>query len=124
MKKMTVEEKRAEEKKILSLMIDMYCKGNHKDLRPDKKTLCPECQKTKDYAIFRTEKCPFMETKTFCKVCKVHCYNAENKEKIRNVMRYCGPRMLFSHPALTIKHGIVTMKANKAKKEKEKANVQ
>ena len=122
--KLTVEQKREHEKTILAFMIDMYCKGNHKSMRPDKNTMCPECKELSDYAIFRTEKCPFMETKTFCSACKVHCYNKEHKERIRQVMRYCGPRMLFSHPILTIKHGIITIQAKRQEKEREKANVQ
>ena len=121
--KMTVEQKREHEKVILGYMIDMYCKGNHKSMRPDKKSLCPECQELSDYALFRTDKCPFMETKSFCSACKVHCYNKEHKERIRQVMRYCGPRMLYSHPILTIKHAVITIKARKAQKEKEKQNV-
>ena len=61
----------------------------------------------------RIEHCPFMETKTFCSACKVHCYQPEMREKIRTVMRWAGPRMLPVHPVLTIKHVIVTMKARR-----------
>ena len=28
--------------------------------------LCPDCLKFRDYAWKRTDKCPFMKTKTFC----------------------------------------------------------
>ena len=36
-----------------------------------------------------------METKTFCSNCKVHCYKPEMRKKIRAVMRFSGPRMIF-----------------------------
>jgi len=34
----------------------------------------------------------------------VHCYAPEMREKIKEVMRYAGPRMLLSHPILAIAH--------------------
>jgi hypothetical protein len=52
----------------------------------------------------RLEKCPFEEGKTTCARCPVHCYKPEMREKIRAVMRYSGPRMLYRHPMLTIFH--------------------
>ena len=87
-----INKKREKEKKTLRVMIGVYCRGKHKH----KGELCPECQKLLDYALLRTEKCPFMETKTFCSACKVHCYSKEMQEKIKEVMKYAGPRMLSS----------------------------
>lgn len=63
--KIDVEKKRAEEKKLLSVMIGIYCRGNHSGNDGNKKELCDYCKKLEEYALFRTEKCPFMETKTF-----------------------------------------------------------
>ena len=50
------------------------------------------------------EKRPFMETKTFCSQCKVHCYKKDKREQIRKVMRFSGPRMLVYHPIMAIRH--------------------
>ena len=47
-----------------------------------------------------------MEEKTFCSNCTVHCYRPEMRERIRTVMRYAGPRMLFHHPVMAIRHMI------------------
>ena len=58
----------------------------------------------------RSDKCPFMETKTFCSNCKVHCYKPVMWEKIREVMRFSGPRMLFSHPVMAVSHVIESKK--------------
>ncbi|MGN0478669.1 MAG: nitrous oxide-stimulated promoter family protein, partial [Hominenteromicrobium sp.] len=58
----------------------------------------------------RSDCCPFMETKTFCSNCKVHCYKPEMREKIREVMRFSGPRMIFRHPVTAIRHVIETKK--------------
>ncbi len=102
---MNIEKKRAREKTIVSHMISIYCRGQHKT----KESLCPECAALNDYAIQRTDKCPFMETKTFCSKCKVHCYKPEMREKIRTVMRYAGPRMLIYYPIETIHHGFLSI---------------
>lgn len=36
--------------------------------------------------------------KTKCHKCSVHCYMPEMRERIKEVMRYSGPRMLLHHP--------------------------
>ena len=93
MEKMTaqeIEQKRAGEKETVDCMIGIYCRGVHGTKRGE---LCEACCQLQAYADLRTEKCPFMETKTFCSACKVHCYSKEMQEKIREVMKYAGPRM-------------------------------
>ena len=62
-----IQSKREQEKEVVSLMIGLYCKKKHKT----KGVLCDECKKLDDYAKLRSDKCPFMETKTFCSNCKV-----------------------------------------------------
>ncbi len=104
-----VETKREREKTMVSQMISLYCKKNHKT----KNGLCPDCAALAEYARARSDKCPFMETKTFCSNCKVHCYKPEMREKIRAVMRFSGPRMLFHHPIAAIRHVIETKKEKK-----------
>ena len=36
--------------------------------------------------------------------CPVHCYEAAMRERVRQVMRYAGPRMLLRHPILALLH--------------------
>ena len=105
---MDVKTKRQREKETVSLMIAIYCRKNH-----GCKTLCPECAALEAYARKRSEKCPFIETKTFCSNCKVHCYKPDMREKIRAVMRFSGPRMIFHHPVMAIRHVIETKKEKK-----------
>ena len=108
---MDVKTKREREKETVSLMIAIYCYKKH-----GCKTLCPECAALDAYARQRSEKCPFMETKTFCSNCKVHCYKKDMREKIREVMRFSGPRMIFHHPVMAICH---VMESKKEKKRME-----
>lgn len=109
-----VSSKRDREKKIVSQMIDLYCKKQHKD----KQGICQECTELKQYALLRSDKCPFMETKTFCSNCRVHCYKPEMREKIRMVMKFSGPRMIFSHPLAAISH-VIESKKEKRRLEKQ-----
>ena len=113
MAKQTVAEKRDGEKLLVSEMIALYCRKNH---HTAKGSLCPQCQALHDYALQRIERCPFMETKTFCSACKVHCYKPEMREKIRAVMRFSGPRMLLYHPILAIWHLICSMREKRKAK--------
>jgi len=103
-----IADKRSREKRVVSEMIDLYARKH-----PEQKEMC---QALKTYACLRVDKCPMMETKTFCSNCKIHCYQKEKREQIREVMRFSGPRMLFSHPILCISHLI------ESKKEKRKLN--
>lgn len=108
------ESKREREKRTVARMIRIYCRGNHSRGQ----ALCPECQALLDYAVRRSDRCPFMETKTFCSNCRVHCYKPEMREKIRTVMRFSGPRMIFYHPVMAIHH-VLESKKEKKRLEKE-----
>ncbi len=108
--KMDVETKRQREKKMVSLMIAIYCRGRH---GTKKGTLCPACDELNTYARLRSDRCPFMEVKTFCANCKVHCYKPAMREQIRDVMRYAGPRMMLHDPIAAIRHLIETKKEKK-----------
>lgn len=107
--------KREKEKQTVELMINLYCKKNHKT----KNGLCSECDALNKYAKMRSDKCPFMETKTFCSNCRVHCYKADMKEKIREVMRFSGPGMIFYHPVTAVRH-LIEAKKEKKRTEAEK----
>lgn len=112
------------EKKLIPVMILKHCRGNHKAKRKEekvlKKCLCSECTKLNEYALFRLEKCPFKKNKGFCSFCKIHCYIQEYKTKIKDVMRYAGPRMLFSHPIFSISHVVQMIKYKKKMKKAQK----
>ena len=70
--------------------------------------------------MLRIEKCPFMETKTFCSNCRVHCYRAEMREKIREVMRFSGPRMIFYHPVMAVRHVVSSIREKKRMEREER----
>ncbi len=92
----------AREGKTVEAMIHLYCHGCHDSIGE----LCPECGELLTYARVRLDNCPFREGKTTCAKCPVHCYRPDVRERIRTVMRYAGPRMLYRHPVLTLFHFI------------------
>lgn len=88
-----------QEKVTVSQMIAIYCHSRH-----GTEKLCEQCKALEDYAHARLSHCKFGEDKTSCKKCPIHCYKPDMKEKMREVMRYAGPRMLWYHPAAAIRH--------------------
>lgn len=89
------------EKETIRKMVEIYCWKKHKRKRGE---LCPECEKLLLYAFKRLELCPFGEDKPTCKKCPVHCYLPEYREKIKQVMRFSGPRLLIYSPLDWIVH--------------------
>lgn len=90
----------ASELKTIGAMITIYCRAHHSPGRE----LCGDCSQLLAYAGKRLDLCPFRETKPTCGKCTVHCYKPEMRETIRKVMRYAGPRMLFRHPLMALRH--------------------
>lgn len=88
-----------QEKQTVRQMIHFYCR--HKE---GNKELCAACSELLEYALARLSKCPFGEEKKTCRLCKIHCYSPKMKERICEVMRYAGPRMMFYHPITALKH--------------------
>ena len=113
------DKKRAREISVLDKMISLYCKKNHAKGAAGGKGgenaahLCIECQELQEYAHAKIECCPFIENKTFCSNCKVHCFAPDMREKIRKVMRFSGPRMIIYCPHLTIWHVICSVREKK-----------
>ena len=81
-------------------MIRIYCRFKHKI----RKSLCEDCMQLEDYSHKRLDCCPFGEEKPACDKCTIHCYKPEYREKIREVMRFSGPRMIFFHPVVAMRH--------------------
>ncbi|MHC1697467.1 MAG: nitrous oxide-stimulated promoter family protein [Geobacteraceae bacterium] len=88
------------EKLTIRKMARIYCKAHHQT----KEGLCEECQALLSYALERIDRCPYQEGKPVCSACPIHCYAPAMREKVRQVMRYAGPRMLLRHPILSLQH--------------------
>lgn len=128
-----IAKKRARELRTVSQMIAIYCAGNHAHDEHGDRTerteraecgepLCAACKELDEYAALRTRKCRRMENKISCELCQNHCYAPEMQERIREVMRYAGPRMIWHHPIAAIRHLTTKFKRNRAAKRLAQAN--
>lgn len=89
------------DRRTVTAMIHIYCEDVHKSARG---TLCDSCESLRGYADVRLEKCPFGSEKTTCRECPIHCYRPVERADMKTVMRFAGPRMLWRHPWLALRH--------------------
>ena len=112
------------EAKTIGFMIDIYCRDRHcRDRHGAHDALCPECAELRDYALARLDKCPFQESKSTCANCAVHCYKPDMRQRVREVMRYSGPRMMWRHPILALAHLLIDGRRAAPALPGKKANV-
>ena len=88
------------ERRTMDAMVRIYCRDHH----GSNGELCGECSDLREYAFLRLEKCPYQDEKPTCANCPIHCYKLDMRDRVREVMRYSGPRMLLRHPYLAIAH--------------------
>jgi hypothetical protein len=90
----------AVEKRTVSAMIRLYCAAHH----ARGAALCDDCACLETYAHGRLDLCRFGGTKPACARCPAPCYRRVERERVRAVMRWAGPRMLLRHPVLALHH--------------------
>jgi hypothetical protein len=89
------------EHRTLVSMTAIYCKDHHGDHAA---SLCRVCVDLMDYAERRLDKCPYGQAKPTCAKCPIHCYKKRQRDQVRQVMRYAGPRMPLRHPWRSLGH--------------------
>ncbi len=102
------------EKIVVKMMASYYCKKHH---YPEK-NLCCNCEKLVEHAYLKLDKCFFGEDKPVCSECKIHCYSVAMRKRIKDIMRYSGPRMIYIHPIASLKHLMNKMNFNRNKLSK------
>ncbi|MHB9022946.1 MAG: nitrous oxide-stimulated promoter family protein [Armatimonadota bacterium] len=91
----------AQELALVARMAHCYCEGQHGSKRDE---LCADCQALLAYVEQRLARCPYGTEKPNCKDCSIHCYRPEERQRIKDVMRYAGPRLLGRGDFGAIKH--------------------
>ncbi len=106
------DQRHAREERTIRAMIAIYCRGNHAAAggSDSAAAFCAECRELADYAARRLARCPFGEEKPTCARCPIHCYRPGMRKRVREVMRYAGPRMLVRHPVLAVRHWLDAMR--------------
>ena len=123
------DEKARSDTRLLGDFTRIYCRGVHRaaDRSPlvsdaaglgvygrKPPEVCGECADLLRYAEKRRAYCP-KDPRPFCSYCDTHCYTAEMRERMREVMRYAGPRsLLHGHAIDGVKHLIEGRKARAA----------
>jgi hypothetical protein len=92
------------EQRTIEAMLNIWCEARPGHHRARYGELCAGCEGLFEYASYRLVKCPYGEEKPTCNRCPVHCYTRDKREQMQEVMRFAGPRMLFRHPVLAIRH--------------------
>jgi hypothetical protein len=93
------------EERTIAEMIAMYCRDHHGgDAARDAHGLCPDCADLMAYAGLRLQRCRYGADKPACAKCATHCYRPAMRERVREVMRHSGPRMIKAHPLLAVAH--------------------
>jgi len=88
------------EKSTIKKMITIYCRAKHNT----RGEVCESCKELINYTELKTDKCVFGDLKPACSSCPIHCYSKNYREKIKEVMRFSGPRMFYLAPRRTILH--------------------
>ena len=89
------------EHQTMVCMITIYCEDHHGHHSGD---LCDSCIELMNYAETRLAKCPYGQSKPTCAKCPIHCYKKQQREQVREIMCYAGPRMPRRHPWLAVVH--------------------
>lgn len=88
------------EKEIISLMIKLYCRKVHASTAGP----CEDCEKLLTYAHIRLSNCRYGSDKGYCGKCSTPCYKHDMKLKMKDVMRFSGPRLMIYQPLEFIRH--------------------
>ena len=95
--------------RTMGCMVKIHCTG-HQHARSAGRDVCHDCEAFLAYAARRLEKCPYGEEKPTCATCPIHCYKTQPRALAREIMRYAGPRMLWRHPLLSVRHVLDKMR--------------
>jgi len=94
---------------VLGRFTQIYCEGKHDGAAREPlvspgvdagvygdrvPVVCEECRELLVYAEQRRVRCT-KDPKPACKDCDTHCYRPAMRQKVRDVMRYAGPRAVF-----------------------------
>lgn len=99
----------ARDLRTLAVFVEIFCHARHggarevvelkgfdvKKLAGHELRLCGECTKLLAHALVKRSVCP-MDPKPMCKHCPNHCYHPSYREKIREVMKFSGKRLMLS----------------------------
>jgi Rieske Fe-S protein len=87
------------EKRTIAFMIRLYCRHRLHQQEPSE-----EYRALIDYCQHRLDHCRWQDEKPACKHCPCHCYAPAQRECVRQIMRWTGPRMILYAPLEVLRH--------------------
>ena len=99
-------------------MIELYCRGHH---GTPKGRLCPRLRGPAGLRRRAGGPLPAYSDQNVLQRLPNALLQARDAERIRQVMRWSGPRMLFHHPVLAVRHLAETRKQKKGQSDIEYA---
>ena len=87
------------EYRTVATMIRIYCTHHHGG-----PLCCDECHDLENFCRRRLIRCVYGADKPTCARCPVHCYKPAQQQKVRDIMRWAGPRMILHHPIMAVRH--------------------
>lgn len=100
----TVTKQQKKDIRVLGKFVEVYCSGKHRAAEQapvalpagiGERSLCPECASFLEYAVTKRLKCPLEADKPICKHCRIHCYDRQHREKVREIMSYAGRKLVM-----------------------------
>jgi len=100
----TMNKQQKKDIRLISKFVEAYCAGRHGSTRrgrfplPERlgeRRLCNDCCEFMAYAMAKRMKCPLEAEKPTCKACRIHCYDADQREKAREIMAYSGRKLML-----------------------------
>ena len=79
------------EQRTIRAMLQIWCEAQPLHHRTRRGELCAGCAGLYEY-------------KPTCVKCPIHCYGHDKRVAMQQVMRFAGPKMLFKHPVLAVRH--------------------
>lgn len=84
----------------LEAMAQIYCDAHHIGMNKDAVNLCIECREAVIATLNRTQVCPNGHIHN-CQDCDIKCQRGDGQSRIKAIMAYSAPRMLWRHPLMT-----------------------
>ena len=112
-----IQGKREREKRTVALMIRLYCRKKH----GTKKIFVPNAKHFRSMRCSAVINAPLWKPRPFALTAVCIVTSRKCVKKIREVMRFSGPRMILHHPVMAVRH-VIESKKEKKRLEKENEN--
>lgn len=96
--------------RTLQAIGSIYCAAHHVDAPKNPHGMCAECAATIAFTHDRASNCPNGHTGN-CADCAIKCNRGEQQQRIKAIMKYAAPRMLFKHPLMTLEYALKKLRS-------------